>query len=189
MVFFEHQCQDSFSLQADSGYYILGPGHKYTRGLPYGASIKQNESHIKISNCKLCGLGRFPGGWNGNPLQYSRLENPMDRGAWRATVHGVTKSQTWLHNNNKLCSVQWRKVGNVLCYRIMGPSFRWERTKKGLSEQVSLKLSIDGWVRVKKRSSIPDGGNNTKRPEFRREFCECEELIDIIKQKGGKRLA
>ena len=31
---------------------------------------------------------------NGNPLQYSRLENPMDRGAWRATVHGVAKSQT-----------------------------------------------------------------------------------------------
>ena len=35
-----------------------------------------------------------PGGGNGNPLQYSCLENPMDRGAWRATVHGVTKSQT-----------------------------------------------------------------------------------------------
>ena len=35
-----------------------------------------------------------PGGGNGNPLQYSGLENPMDRGAWRATVHGVTKSWT-----------------------------------------------------------------------------------------------
>ena len=41
LVFFEHQCQDSFSLQADSSYYVLGPGHKYTRGLPYGAYIKQ----------------------------------------------------------------------------------------------------------------------------------------------------
>ena len=36
----------------------------------------------------------FPGEGNGNPLQYSCLENPMDRGAWQATVHGVTKSQT-----------------------------------------------------------------------------------------------
>ena len=36
-------------------------------------------------------LGRSPGEGNGNPLQYSRLENPMDRGAWRATVHGVAK--------------------------------------------------------------------------------------------------
>ena len=37
------------------------------------------------------GLGRSPGGENGNPLQYSCLANPMDRGAWQATVHGVTK--------------------------------------------------------------------------------------------------
>ena len=41
-------------------------------------------------------LGRFPGEGNGNPLQCSCLENPMDRGAWRATVHRVTKSQTQL---------------------------------------------------------------------------------------------
>ena len=40
------------------------------------------------------GLGRSLGGGNGNPLQYSYLENPMDRGAWQATVHGVTKCWT-----------------------------------------------------------------------------------------------
>ena len=40
------------------------------------------------------GSGRFPGGGNGNPLQYSCLENPMDRGAWQARVHGVAKSRT-----------------------------------------------------------------------------------------------
>ena len=40
------------------------------------------------------GLGRSPGGGRGNPLQYSHLENPMDRGAWQAMVHRVTKSQT-----------------------------------------------------------------------------------------------
>ena len=40
------------------------------------------------------GWGRSPGEGNGNPLQYSFLENPMDRGAWWATVHGVAKSQT-----------------------------------------------------------------------------------------------
>ena len=42
------------------------------------------------------GLERSSGGGNGNPLQYSCLENSMDRGAWRATVHGVTQSQTQL---------------------------------------------------------------------------------------------
>ena len=40
--------------------------------------------------------GRSPGEGNGNPLQYSCLENPMDRGAWRATVHGVAKGRTRL---------------------------------------------------------------------------------------------
>jgi len=42
------------------------------------------------------GWGRFPVGGNGNPLQYSCLENPMDRGAWRTRVHGVMKSWTQL---------------------------------------------------------------------------------------------
>ena len=42
------------------------------------------------------GSERSPGGEHGNPLQYSCLENPMDRGAWRATVHRVTKNQTQL---------------------------------------------------------------------------------------------
>ena len=44
------------------------------------------------------GLGRSLGEGNGNPLQCSCLENPMDRGAWWATVYGVAKSQTWLSN-------------------------------------------------------------------------------------------
>ena len=42
------------------------------------------------------GLGRSPGGGNSNPLQYSCLENSINRGAWWATVHGSTKSRTWL---------------------------------------------------------------------------------------------
>ena len=51
-------------------------------------------------------LGRFPGGRYGNPLQYSCLENLMDRGAWRATVHRVTESQSRLKrfSMNVLCA-------------------------------------------------------------------------------------
>ena len=44
--------------------------------------------------CSIPGSGRSPGEGNGNLLQYSCLENPMDRGAWRTTVHGVAKSWT-----------------------------------------------------------------------------------------------
>ena len=44
------------------------------------------------------GSGRYPGDGNGSPLQYSCLENPMDEGAWRATVSGVARSRTRLSN-------------------------------------------------------------------------------------------
>ena len=44
------------------------------------------------------GLGRYPGGGQDNPLQYSCMGNPMDRGAWRVILHGVTKNWTGLSN-------------------------------------------------------------------------------------------
>ena len=48
--------------------------------------------------CLIPGLGRSPGEGNDNPLQYSCLENFMDRGAWQAIAHGVAKSQIQLNN-------------------------------------------------------------------------------------------
>ena len=53
-----------------------------------------NAGEAEDTSGSIPGLGRSPRGRNGNPLQYSCLENPMDRGAWQATVHGVAKSQT-----------------------------------------------------------------------------------------------
>ena len=55
-------------------------------------NLPTNTGDIRDAS-SIPGLGRSPGGGNGNPLQYSYLENPMDRGAWQATVHGVSKSQ------------------------------------------------------------------------------------------------
>ena len=54
-----------------------------------------NAGDIRDTNL-IPGSGRFPGGGHGNPLQYSCLENPMDREAWWAMVHSVAKSQTQL---------------------------------------------------------------------------------------------
>ena len=55
------------------------------------------ESACNVGDLGLIpGSGRSPGEGNGNPFQYSCLENSMDRGAWRAAVHEVAKSQTWL---------------------------------------------------------------------------------------------
>ena len=64
-------------------------------GFAGGSEGKESASIVRDPG-SIPGSGRSPGEGNGNPLQYSYLENPMDRGAWQATVHGVTKSQTQL---------------------------------------------------------------------------------------------
>ena len=73
-------------------YYLCKPivgflGGSVVKNLPANAGDARDSSSIP-------GSGRCPGIGNGNPLQYSFLENPMDRGAWCAAVHGVSKSQT-----------------------------------------------------------------------------------------------
>ena len=60
---------------------------------PDGSVVKNLPASARDVGSTL-GLGRSPGEGNGNPLQYSCLTNPMDRGAWWATVHGVAQSQT-----------------------------------------------------------------------------------------------
>ena len=74
-------------------------------------------SEVKASACNvgdlgsIPGLGRSPGERNGNPLQYSCLENPMDGGAWWATVHRVAKSRTRLSNFTfTLSAGSWKSV-------------------------------------------------------------------------------
>ena len=63
------------------------------KAFPGGSEV--NASAWNVGDLgSISGSGRSPGEGNGNPLQYSCLENHMDRGAWWATVHGVAKSQT-----------------------------------------------------------------------------------------------
>ena len=79
-----------------SGQQLLG-SIKYDGGFSGDSDGKEsayNTGHLGL----IPRSGRSPGGGNGYPLHYSCLENPVDRGAWLATVHGVTKSRTWLSN-------------------------------------------------------------------------------------------
>ena len=62
-------------------------------GFPDGSEVKASAWNAGDPGL-IPGLGRSPGEVNGNSLQYSCLENPMEGGAWWATVHGVAKSQT-----------------------------------------------------------------------------------------------
>ena len=63
------------------------------KGFPDGAAVKNLPANAGDSG-SIPGLGRFPGAGNGNLLQYFCLENPMDGGACRAPIHGVSKSWT-----------------------------------------------------------------------------------------------
>ena len=77
-----------FQGQERHGFFPIG---KEKKGLPCNAG----------DAASIPGLGRSPGGRNGNPLQYSCLGSTMDRGAWQATVHGIAKeSHTTLQLNN-----------------------------------------------------------------------------------------
>ena len=75
----------------------MAPYNKHTLGFPGGSDGKESACSVGDLG-SVPGLGRSPGEGDGNPLQYSGLENPRDRGAWWATVHGVAKNHTLLSN-------------------------------------------------------------------------------------------
>ena len=100
----------------------------YEPGFPGGLVVKNQPTSAGDSGeaSSIPGLGRSPGGGNGNPLQYSCLENPMDRGAWWAASHGVTKSQTWLgmcaqnHQLSWSCTPDQQELWkiNICCFKL-----------------------------------------------------------------------
>ena len=98
-----HATRSFLSCILNLGCMLESPGelkkspHSQSAGFPGGVSGKEPTCQCRRWEVDLIpGSGRSPGGGHANPLQYSYLENPMDRRAWWATVHGVAKSQTWL---------------------------------------------------------------------------------------------
>ena len=79
-------------------YNIYTYKYRQNIGLPQWLSSKESTCNTGSAGAAVSipGFGRSPGGGHGGPLQYSCLGNPMNRGPWQATVHGVTKSRTQL---------------------------------------------------------------------------------------------
>ena len=91
-------------LALDTHYSLLNT-HLYSRGASQVVLVVKNPP-ANAGDLREPGSGRPPGGGPGNPLQYPFLENPMDRGTWRATVHGIAKSWTRLKRlSTHLCNV------------------------------------------------------------------------------------
>ena len=85
-------------------YASIWPNIRHLLGFPGGSDSKAYVCNTRDPD-SIPGSGRSFGEGNGSPLQYSCLENPMDGGAWQATVHGVAKSQTQLSDFTSL--QQW----------------------------------------------------------------------------------
>ena len=92
MVLFQ-KCLASPALKTNYTKEMLEPPLSW--GFPGGSDGKESACNAGDLRSTL-GLGRSPGEGKGKPLQYSCLENSMDRGAWWATIHGVAKSRTRL---------------------------------------------------------------------------------------------
>ena len=80
-------------------------------GFPGGSGDKESACSVEDPG-SICVSGRCPGEGDGNALQYSCLENPMDQEAWQATVHRVTESDTTEATEH--AHVYWRKVENIV---------------------------------------------------------------------------
>ena len=80
-------------------------------GFPCGSDGKESDCNVGDLGL-IPRLGRAPGGGHGNPFQYSLVEKPMDRGAWRAAAHGVAKSRTRLSDYAQQSTCFFREKQN-----------------------------------------------------------------------------
>ena len=96
----------------DSLFFFVSWFSEYL-SFPGGSDSKESACHAGDLGL-IPGLGRSPGEGNSTPLQYSRLENSMDRGAWWAIVHGVTKGLIWPSNVH--FHFQWQSGICAGCY-------------------------------------------------------------------------
>ena len=145
----------------------------------------------------ISGLGRSPGEGQGNPLQCSCLEKPTDRGAWRATVHGVAKRWTWLKQLSMHGSMMWIlslsscRLGTLL----PGLKFWFWESKNNLNNHwASGKTKVRNWTYPTKLSILFGRTKRTQLIEWKikrsRSFRppQCRrQVIPEIKEKdpGG----
>ena len=111
----------------------------------FASGSDSKESAYNVEDLGLIpGLGRSPGGGNGNPFQYSCLENPMDRGTWQAAVHGIAKSfghdwATYWKVSTAYFIVSSASVRSILFLSSIVPTFAWNDPLVSL---IFLKISL-----------------------------------------------
>ena len=94
--------------------------HPSPGSAPSSIALLRDVHYRSYGPGSIPGSGRSPGEGNGNPLQYSCLENPMDGGAWQATVHGVAKSRTRRSDFTSLSLFSWVGLGGLRGWGLCG---------------------------------------------------------------------
>ena len=162
-------------------------------GFPGGSLVKNPPANggDAADMGSIPGRGRSPGEGNGTPLQYSCLENPMDRGAWRATVHGVTRvGQDLVSKPPSLRAKPIFEKVNILVFWILKYSFMFQSTI-GLikSSQCALQLATGSNVNnsvnallslLSKRLYNLGGSSNIKKkkiPRLRELNFEVKQIL------------
>ena len=146
------------------------------------------ESACNVGDWDLIpGSGRSPGGGNGNPVQYSCLENPTDRGAWRTTVYRVTKSRTRLSDlrcltcsqilTNKLCDLVSKSTCLSLSFHIYKTRLLWE-VDQSILKEISPGCSLEGLMLKLKLQYF---GPLVRRAD------SLEKTLMLGKTEGGRR--
>ena len=112
-------CWEKLSRTQKSFFFFFFPSALDLMIFPYGSEGKEFATSAGDLG-SIPGSGRSPGEGNSNPLQHSCLDNPINRGAWRATSHRVAKSQTQLSNWH-FHFLLWIKTANNLKYNLLIP--------------------------------------------------------------------
>ena len=134
------QCNSSQSVKS----FCHLQQHGWTWGLPWRLSSEESACNAETAGdmSLIPGSERFPGRGHGHPLQYSILENPMDRGAWWATVHGVPKSQTQL---KPLSMYAWMVLEGIILSEISQRKRNtvWYHIYVGSNMRMTIPASVD----------------------------------------------
>ena len=113
---------------------------------PGGSEVKVSAWNTGDQD-SIPGSGRSPGEGNGNPLQYSCLENPMQGGAWQATVHGVAKSQTRLSDFTSLQKLKVVTFTFIILHTIQHLHTFQDILLLKMSNMLNIKLHMMIWFR------------------------------------------
>ena len=143
-------CHDS--VEAAAGFIpttLTETDKKVEELLARSGSDSEASAHNTGDPGLIPGLERSPGEGNGNPLQYSCLENSMDGGAWWAAVHGVAKSQTWL-SDFTFTEPYWKRKWQPTLVFLPGKSHR-QRSLVGYSPRVT-----KSWTQLSDRTTTAE---------------------------------